>query len=111
MDYNTVGAIIVVVGLAAYTIIHFVRAARQERLNDALPIETVRARVKSKNPFKIKLGLGKRRIITFETEQGDMDFILSRQKYAALYLYKLKKGDAGSLAYQGTRFIGFVQEQ
>jgi len=110
MDFELIGTILVIVGLAAYAVFHFVRDARQERINDTLPVKAVMARVKSNNPIRLRARPDKRCFITFETEKGDMEFAVSRQKYAALYMNLLKTGDTGNLSYQGTRYIGFVKE-
>ena len=110
MDFNIIGAIIVIVSLAAYATVHFTRASRQERINDTLPVETVRARVKANNPIRLRPRSDKRIFLTFETEKGKMKFSFSPRNYTALNLRVLNNGDAGTLYHQGTRYINFITE-
>ena len=109
MDFNLIGFIVVIAGLAALVIVHFARAAKQERVNDTLPVETVRARVKS-NKMLLFSGFDRRIFLVFETEKGDVKFGFERQKHFALRLSALRPGDSGILHHQGTRYLGFVQE-
>ena len=113
-------ALIIAAAVAEITgvVIVNVKAARQNRINDTLPVETARAEVKSKTRFEFADLFRKRGgrtplmyHITFETEKGDMKFDIDRGLYAAHNLKAMQKGDAGYLSYQGTRYIGFMLEQ
>ncbi|MCL2142213.1 MAG: DUF2500 domain-containing protein, partial [Methanimicrococcus sp.] len=104
---------LVTVGSIALVLIILMRKGiKQNRLNDSLPVETIRATVKSNAPIRLIRPKSDRRVfVTFETEKGDMKFSFSPRKYSALELKVLKNGDVGTLHYQGTRFIDFVKEQ
>ena len=110
MDFSVIGAIVVIAGLAAFVIVYFARAAKRERVNNTLPVEAVRARVKS-NKMLLFSGFDRRIFLVFETEKGDMKFGFHRQKHFALRLSALRTGDTGTLHYQGTRFLGFAQDR
>ena len=96
-----------ILGFAAYTLIkHF----RQERINDASPVETLRARVKQNSVIWLRLPTDKRMRIIFETDLGEMTFRPGRNYYCALKLHTLRSGDIGMLSYKGTRIVRFDKE-
>ena len=103
--------LVVVFGIVGFAIYTLVKHFRQERINDASPIEMIRAKVKTNSFVFLRLPTDKRMRLIFETDSGEKTFRPGRNHYCSLKLHTLRSGDIGMLSYQGTRIIRFDKYQ
>lgn len=119
----TIVPLFIMVGFAAIVgifIMTFVRAARQNRADDASPVLTVGARMVTKradirhstahtagNSNLNHIHTYRRHYATFQVESGDRMELEVQESVFGL----LAEGDQGRLTFQGKRFLGFEREK
>ena len=84
-----------------------VNQVRENKINDSLPPETLRARVVAKRTDTWGKHTSTSYYVTFETENGNrIELRMNGEQYGML-----AEGDDGVLKRQGTRYLGFDRNQ
>ena len=95
--------IIMFVGITSLIVISIVRQVRRKKINDSMPVESLRARVVAKRTNVWGEHTSTSYYVTFETENGSRtEMQMEGEQYGLL-----AEGDDGILMHQGTRYLGF----